>query len=49
MELLDKYLEDKYSSFDVSIVKDEKDPYKSYIMLDGYIISTQVNVGSEEF
>ena len=48
MELLDKYLEDKYSSFDVCIVKDEKDPYKSYVMLDGYVISTQVNVGAKE-
>ena len=48
MELLDKYLENKYSSFDVCIVKDEKDPYKSYVMLDGYVISTKVNVGAKE-
>lgn len=47
MELLDKYLEEKYNSFNVTVVKDDKDPYKSYIMLDGYIISTQVNVGSQ--
>lgn len=46
MELLNSYIENKYSAFDVCVVKDEKDPYKSYIMLDGYVISTQVNVGS---
>lgn len=48
MELLNSYLEDKYSTFNVSIVKDEKDPYKSYVILDGYVISTQVNVGKND-
>lgn len=31
---------------DVSIVQDKKQKYKSYIMLDGYIIGVQYNLGS---
>ncbi len=48
MELLNSYIEDKYSSFDVSVVKDKKDQYKSYIMLDGYVIGVRIDVGSDD-
>lgn len=34
---------DKYSSFDLQFVKDEKDENKTYIMLDGYVIGVQYN------
>ena len=40
------YKVNKYNSFGVSIVPDEKDKSKSYIMLDGYVIGVQVNTGT---
>ncbi|MBU0923787.1 hypothetical protein KKG81_02775 [bacterium] len=36
----------KYNSFGVSIVPDEKDKSKSYIMVDGYVIGVQVTTGT---
>ena len=40
------YKVNRYNSFGVSIVPDEKDKSKSYIMLDGYVIGVQVNTGT---
>ncbi|MDZ7819811.1 MAG: hypothetical protein U5K55_14885 [Aliarcobacter sp.] len=40
------YKVSKYNSFGVSIVPDEKDKNKSYIIVDGYIIGVQVTTGT---
>lgn len=40
------YKVNKHNSFGISIVPDEKDKHKSYIILDGYVIGVQVNTGT---
>jgi hypothetical protein len=40
------YKVSKHNSFGVSIIPDEKDKSKSYIMVDGYVIGVQVNTGT---
>ena len=40
------YKVSKYNSYGVSIIPDEKDKNKLYIMLDGYVIGVQVNTGT---
>lgn len=34
---------EKYNSFDLSIIPDEKDENKYYIVLDGYVVGVQYN------
>ena len=41
-----KTLEEKYSSFNLRMLQDKENKYKYYIMLDGYLIGVQYNLGS---
>lgn len=40
-------LYDKDKSDDLEILQDKNEKYKYYIMLDGYIIGVQYNLGSK--
>lgn len=48
METIHDYIKVKLDSSETSIVQDEKEKFKSYILEDGFIVGIQINTGSTE-
>jgi len=43
-----KTFQDKHNLFDLNMVQDKIEKHKYYIMLDGYVVGVQYNLGTDK-